>query len=337
VLALRVFGRLVGFMLVLAVAAIRLGLVAGPLDVWGKPDISPQGFTGDVRQPPSAGAWRATGTYTVNKGYNGRAVGDRIQRLWTTNKDCRLGTCSYSITRELEGLPSTTAPLTLRADGWYAHFPALVLPCQPGHTWAQHDTFVFRFTDRGRRLEAHEARSSYARACGYGVARVEWTAELIQREGEAVEAGGVTSDDVGSTSEARAMAASVRRAVDRDIRRIVLRISAARGQRIGLPGRPHYSSCRPGGEGRSRAEFVCRVAILAKNGLFGIRVLVTEVDGRCWQGINDRWEEPGKGEFPYPDTKLQRQLAAKPLRGCAARPLSPPADSSRRSSQLPRV
>ena len=334
-------------MLILVVAAMRLGLMPGPMDVWGKPDVSPQGFTGDVRQPPTAGTWLAIGTYTTYKGYDGRAVGEKIERRWITTKDCTPGACSYSITRELENSPSTTAPLTLRPDGWHAQFPDVVLRCRWGRTWAARATFVFRFTDAGRHLEAHEVRSSHARGCGYAVARVDWTAGVAYEGADAPAGGPLPSDIDGPTTQARAVAGSVRLAADRHVRRIVLRISAARGQRVRLPASAGYTSCRPGGEGRSRAAFVCRVAILAKTGLFGVRILVTKFDGRCWEGLDDLWEEPGRGEFPFADSKLQRRLAAKPLRGCVAQPsvrrpdasppAAPPPDSSRPSSQLPRA
>ena len=169
-------GRLLGFVVVLVVFAVKLGLIYGSS---GVPDVSPKGFAGDVSQPPRIGTWRAVGTYTLSKGYSGRGVGEQIVRAWSTRKDCRSGPCSYWITRELEGLPPTTARLTLKQDGWHAQFPELVLSCQPGHTWAQRDSFIFRFSAGGRRLQAHEGRTSFASACGYGVAQVEWTGELM--------------------------------------------------------------------------------------------------------------------------------------------------------------
>ena len=303
-------------MVILVVFAIKLGLVAGETTGRGVPDITPQGFTGDVSQRPAVGTWRAVGTYTESKGYNGRVVGEQIVRTWTTARDCKSGTCSYSITRELEGLPATTAPLTPRQDGWYAQFPELLLTCGPGQTWAQRDTFVFRFTAGGRRLQANEVRSSYASACGYGVARVEWTGQIAsgERDAPAVAAPATATQQPARLSPAERMAASVKLAVRRDIRRIALRISGARGRQVTLL-RAFYATCSVP---RGTRAFPCRVNVQADgtaSPMFTLRLLVTKTGGRCWRATNDTFIEPGSGVFHYPDSKLQRKLA-KPLRGC---------------------
>ena len=323
-IATRLLGRLIGFVLVLVALALRLGLADNPMTARGMPDTSPRGFSGDVRQPPSVGTWRATGTYLESKGYYGRGVGEQIERRWTTAKDCRAGTCSYSMTRQLADLPPVTATLRLQSDGWHATFPQLTLSCQPGHTWQQQTTFVFRFTHGGRRLRANEVHHSFADACGWGVSRVEWTAERVAGGREAPADIGPVGRDAGPVNGIREdeMAASVRRAVRADTERIATRISVARERHIELKARPHSSSCRSRENTRSRrgAAFQCSVVIYSTDTeypVFTVQFLVAEIEGRCWRAINNLFSDPVGGIHRFPDSDLGRQLAVEPLRGCA--------------------
>jgi hypothetical protein len=171
------------------VLLIVLGAALVTLPIWlpiwlhgerGAPNVAAAaGFNGDVSQSPRGGTWRATGTYTTNRGYSGgRTVGEQIVRRWTIARRCASGTCSLFLTRQMRDLPPLTAPLRLKRDGWHATFPELTLFCRPPDvTWQQRSTVVYRFTNGGRSAQAHEVNLSYAEKCGYGTSRLDWVAE----------------------------------------------------------------------------------------------------------------------------------------------------------------
>ena len=307
---------------VLTVAALELAPIYAE---WrGGPDVDPPaGFTGDVSQPPTEGAWRATGTYTDVRGYLGRDVGERIVRRWWTERRCAAAGCSYVLTREMARHAPQSARLVLRDDGWHATFPKLVLNCSPTAQWEQETEFVLRFTSGGRALAGHEVHHSFAPECGYGVSRVDWTAHRAADPAGAVAGDGPVAPHTGPVNAITelAMALSVARVVTQRIAGIERQVGEALGRDVALA--VDDTSCRSRENTRSRtgSAFTCFVEatqMRAPGGHFTIGVLVSGIEGRCWRGVHYGFApRPHTRPTRYDEDVIERNLAYDPLRGCA--------------------
>jgi len=311
---------------VLAVLRIAV-VVASHLVDDGPPDVAPPaGFTGDVRQRPAVGEWRATGRTTSSGGYLGsRDVGETIVRRWTTGRRCAAGRCSFVMTRELADGERLTSPLTPRPDGWHATLDK-TMPCRVVDgkqlAWNQRSSFLLRFTNGGRRAEARQVDLSYAKQCGYGTSRVDWTAAVSAATTRPTGNDGPVPRDRGPVNgigEA-AMAASVGRAARADAATLRRQVAAAIDRPVRLELHPE-TICRsrvntPDGTG---APFECLVVAIdsEKAERFVIQVLVAAIEGRCWRavavavkGADGRW-------LDYEKAAVERVLGRAPLRGCA--------------------
>lgn len=313
---------------VVLVGVVRIAVVvASHLDD-GRPDVAPPaGFTANVEQRPAVGEWRARGRTTSTAGYLGsRDVGETIVRRWTTARRCAAGRCSFVLTRELADGKRLRSPLTPRADGWHATFEQ-TLPCRVVDgkqlTWNQRSRFVLRFTNGGRRAEAHQVDLSYAKQCGYGTSRVDWSAAMVSTASArsigndgAVPRGRGHVNGIGEA----AMAASVGRAVRADAATIRTQVAAAVDRPVRLELLPK-TICRsrlntPAPTG---APFECiAVAIdTAHPERFVIQILVAEIEGRCWRGVAVAVKRGDGRWVDYEKTAIERVLGRAPLRGCA--------------------
>ena len=288
----------------------------------------PAGFSGDVRQRPAVGVWRATGRTTSTAGYLGsRDVGETIVRRWTTARRCAGGHCSYVLIRELAEGPRLTSALTPRGDGWHATFNK-VLPCKvvDGRqvSWNQRSSFILRFTNGGRRAEAHQVDLSYAPKCGYGTSRVDWTAAVASAATtRSLRNDGPVSRDRGHVNRIgeRAMAASVGRAAGAGAATIREQVAGVSGRRIPLEVLPLQSRCRsrentPSAKG---APFRCLVAAINPDDgrRFVLDVLVAAIEGRCWRGVNVAVKGSDGHWRDYKKAAIERVLGRAPLHGCA--------------------
>jgi hypothetical protein len=174
------------------------------------------------------------GRTTSTAGYLGsRDVGETIIRRWTTARRCAAGRCSFVLTRELADGQRLRSPLTPGRDGWHATFEQ-TLACRVVDgkqlTWNQRSSFVLRFTNGGRRAEAHQVDLSYDKQCGYGTSRVDWSAAMVSTAtARSIGNDGAVPRDRGHVNgigEA-AMAASVGRAARADAATIRTQVAAA--------------------------------------------------------------------------------------------------------------
>jgi len=147
------------------------------------------GFPGSYnRQAPQSGAWQATGATSWTAGYLGEYAGRQHTESWTIRHACAsssLGSCSFVLTRNIQGIAPASAPLVEAQDGWHATFVLGVFPCESrdGTTagWQQSSTMILTFADGGQLAQAHEQNESYSAACGYGADGVSWTAQPAPR------------------------------------------------------------------------------------------------------------------------------------------------------------
>lgn len=315
------------FVAAVVILGVGVRIAIGVVDR-GPPDVAPPvGFTADVRQPPAVGNWRATGRTTSTAGYFGsRDVGETIVRRWTTTRRCTSGRCAFLMTRELADGERQRSPLTPQADGWHATFDK-TLPCKVVHgeqlTWNQRSSFVLRFTHGGRRAEARQVNLSYAKDCGYGTSRSDWTA-VVSAAATTRPTGndGSVPRDRGHVNGIgeRAMAASVGRAARADVAMIRAQVAAAVGRSVQL--RLHRDAICRSRVNTARgtgAPFECIVAAVDSEEAerFVIQILVAAIEGRCWRavavavkGADGRWVD-------YDKTSVERVLGRAPLRGCA--------------------
>jgi hypothetical protein len=317
------------WILVAGVAVLLAAVLLPSLIGRARPDVAPPaGFSGDVRERPAVGEWRAAGRTTSTAGYLGaRDVGETIVRRWTTARRCAAGSCSYVLTRELAAGDRLTSPLTRQGDGWHATFNK-TLPCKvvDGRqvSWNQRSSFVFRFTKGGRRVEAHQVDVSFAPKCGYGTSRVDWTAAVVSAAtARSLGGDGPVPRGRGHVNRIgeRAMAASVGRAATAGAATIRAQVADVIDRRVRLEVLPMQARCRsrqntPSGRG---APFECLVAAINPDDgrRFVLDVLVAAIEGRCWRGVNvavkgadGRWRD-------YKKAAVQRALGQAPLRGCA--------------------
>ena len=309
--------------ILIAVVVVPIVVIRSDFAMHGPRVKAPAGFTGDVSQAPRISVWRATGTYTSIKGHLGRTEGEQITRRWTTSRRCSHGECAYFITREMANLPPTTARLTPQRDGWHATFPVLVLSCSDSATWEQQTSFIFRFTNGGAAAQAHEVHHSYAPACGYGVSRVDWQATLAANPSNALNGDGPVSRGKGPVNAIgeRAMAASVQDVLKRRTRDLERQFGGAVDRDVNLD--PVLTSCRSRENAPSRTGSAFECWTLADQmrpptSQVVLGVVVTDIEGRCWRGVHFGYalgrHAPARD---YAEADVRRELAYRPLRGCA--------------------
>ncbi|HEX4732824.1 MAG TPA: RDD family protein [Thermoleophilaceae bacterium] len=140
------------------------------------------GFAGDNSQPP------AEGTYSARAMIGGRPVVELpankpLVRSWQIAKRCAGSTCSYEITRTVDGASNETGTLAPAADGWHVTFPTKGFRATcPGSshvtTVRRRAAFVMHFDAGGRTAEAHESNAFQSDDCGAFARQMDWNASL---------------------------------------------------------------------------------------------------------------------------------------------------------------